>query len=256
MSNNITFVTAIYDIYNEKEFDARKTKENRIARFEEIASTGINIVLFCCSKYHQLLQSTLTKYSNVKLLDVINLSDTLIYKLSETYEKETNKKLDLPMARHSIKDSREYMILMNSKIEFMKRAIDINIWNSNLFFWFDFSISYLFQNKNSTLNKLINLSSEEFENKVYIPGCWEPNYNDYINNLNWRYAGSVFFGKKETLLSFYNLSINLFPHFLKKYNKLIWEVNYWFWLELNYKFQPKWYLVNHDDTLITNIKGT
>ena len=254
MSNNITFVTAIYDIYNEKDFDERKTKENRIARFEELASTGIQISLFCCNKYNELLKETLNKYNNVKLLEVIDLNNTIISKLCQEYEIKNNIKLQLPSTRHPIKDSREYMILMNSKIEFVKKAIDINIWNSNIFFWIDFSISYLFNNKNQCFNKLLQLSTFEFNNNIYIPGCWQQINNDFINNINWRFAGSFFFGSKEKLISFYNLSINLFPIFLKIYNKLIWEINYWYWLEIYYQFKPNWYLVNHDDSLILNIQ--
>jgi hypothetical protein len=253
MSNNITFVTAIYDIYNEKDFDERKTKENRIARFEELASTGIQISLFCCNKYNELLKETLNKYNNVKLLEVIDLSNTTISKLCQQHELDNNIKLDLPSSKHPIKDSREYMILINSKVEFTKKAIDINIWNSNIFYWIDFSIFYVLNNKTLCSNKLTNLKYINYHNNLYIDGCWSQNYYDFTNNVNWRFCGGIFYGTTDCINNFYDAYIKYFPQFLKQYNKLVWEVNFWHWLEINGYLKPQWYQADHNDSIILNI---
>ena len=253
-----TFVSAIFDIFNNKDekIDIRKSKQKRISYFEELAQTGIKIVLFCCPVYEILLQPTLAKYSNVKLLSVIKFEDLLAYKLCHNYENKFQKQLTLPFNRSEIKDSREYMILINSKVEFVRRAIEANIFNSQYFCWIDFSILYLFNEREQPLAKLKYISNQSvFQNKkcIITPGCYEKNNNDYLNKVNWRFCAGILIGDKESLLEFTATAINMFPIFLSITNKLIWEVNYWNWLEQSNIFNPNWYQTNFSQSIINNI---
>ena len=253
-----TFVSAIFDIYNNKddEVDIRKSKQKRLDRFEELAKTGIQIVLFCCPVYELLLQPMLAKYSNVKLLFVIKFQDLLAYKIINNYENKFQKQLTLPFNRSEIKDTREYMILMNSKAEFIRRAIEANIFNSQYFCWIDFSILYMFPEREAPLAKLKHISNQAgFNNKkcIIMPSCNQKNNNDYLNEINWRFCGGFFVGDKESLLEFTATAINMFYIFLSITNKLIWEVNYWNWLEQGSMFNPTWYQANFSQYIINNI---
>lgn len=253
-----TFVSAIFDIYNNKDqdIDVRKSKQKRISYFEELAQTGIQIVLFCCPVYEILLQPTLAKYSNVKLLFVIKFEDLIAYQIINNYENKFQKQLTLPFNRSEIKDSREYMILINSKVEFVRRAIEVNIFNSQYFCWIDFSILYMFSEREAPLAKLKHISNQlVFQNKkcIITPGCYEKNNNDYLNEVNWRFCATILIGDKESLLEFTATAINMFPIFLSITNKLIWEVNYWNWLEQGNMFNPIWYQTNFSQNIINNI---
>ena len=250
----ITFVTAIFDICKEEQFDLRKTKQKRIQYFEEVASTGIFICIFCCPKYKILLNDILIKYTNIKLVEVLTLNKTNIYKICNDYEISNNKFLELPLNRHMEKDIKEYMILMNSKIEFLKKSIDINYFNSKFFCWFDFSILYIFKNKTDSLNKFKELSYTNFsKNFICIPGCWNRNNYDYLNNIVWRFCGGIMLGDKQSLIDFYNNCMQYFPIFLQQTNKLVWEINFWYWLETIEIFNPIWVNADHNDSIINNL---
>lgn len=261
---SVTYVSAIVDIYNgnDKEVDIRKTKEARINRFKELAQSGIQFVLFCCPTYYPLLTDMLKEYTNVKLLDVVKLSDLLVYKLCQTYEANYKEQLSLPMNRSLVKDTREYMILMNSKVEFLLRAINANIYNTNYFCWIDFSYFYMIneqKDKDDVINKLLYLNRQLINNSnkqfIMIPGSNNINNisKDYLNSINWRFYGMPLIGDKHSLLDFCNKCFNLFPLFLQITNKLIWEVNYWMWMEQNGYFSPQWYHGRFDKSIITNI---
>jgi len=145
------------------------------------------------------------------------------------------------------------MYLMNSKIDFVKKTIDINPFSSKFFAWFDFSLPYIFKN-DKTIQDIKKLSETTFINSfLAMPGCWHYmfyNINYIKNNICWRFCGGFFIGDKESLIDFYNLSILNFNEFLTQTNTLLWEVNYWCWLESYKHFKPTWYLADHDDSII------
>ena len=143
---------------------------------------------------------------------------------------------------------------MLSKLEFIKKTIDVNPYNSENFCWFDFSLPYIFKDMNNTLLKIKKISDYQFKDKfIYMPGCWHFKIND-INNLKnnivWRFCGGFLIGDKHSLMHFYVTSYEFFLDFLFKTRTLVWEVNYWAWLEGNNLIKPIWYLADHNDTIV------
>ena len=65
--------------------------------------------------------------------------------------------------RNELKDTKNYMFLMLAKLEFLKKTIDLNPYNSDYFCWFDFSLPYIFKDMNNTLLKIKNISNTEFK---------------------------------------------------------------------------------------------
>jgi hypothetical protein len=180
------------------------------------------------------------------------IEDLEIYKLGNPYS-EFQK---LPINRGVKKDTKKYMALMLGKLEFVKKAIDINPFNSNYFFWFDFSIAYIFKNKDKTLLKIKEISNLNFkDNFICIPGCWDfkIKIGDLKNHIVWRFCGGLLFGDKESLIDFYQKSNDHFLSFLEQNKMLLWEVNYWAWLESFNLISPIWYLAGHDDSMFMNI---
>ena len=249
-NNTVTFVTNIFHIY-EKNYHPEKTIEWRINNFKLLAQTGINICLYVCDIYKPLINDFIAQYSNVKIIELnVPYIETQIYKLCQI------DNLELPYVRNNEKDTKEYISLMNCKIEFVNDAIKKNPFNNNVFSWIDFSIAYLFKNKNNTLKQLENLGKNNYVNTfLAIPGCYTNKlyYNDVsniLNNVNWRFCGSFFIGDKESIINFYNLYIDVYKIFVEKYKKLIWEVNIWAYMEATYKLPCIWYLAGHNDSII------
>lgn len=254
--SSITFVTCFLDIYEESEIiktTEKKSLEKRLFYFKELASTGIQICLYISSNMENSIIPITNQYKNIKY-KIVNLNNLHIWKTVNEY------KVTLPMNRCMIKDSFEYITLMNSKIEFMEYAIRENPWNSSHFTWIDFNIFYIIKNPTYCKKWLQFLSSLKLkDNFLTIPGCFSHsrpfhkennNLNQLLDNIYWRFCGGFFIGDKNSILEFYELYNLHFPLFLKIYGKLIWEVNFWSWLESFTDWKPIWYSADHNDSIL------
>jgi hypothetical protein len=255
--NMTTFVTAIFNLKNSKPNDYRKSLENRLKYFEELISYNINISIICCPYYEPYIRKLIEKYHNVKLIDVMNLSDTVVYKICDEYEKN-NEPLYLPNVRDNDKDDREYLILMNSKIEFVKKAIDVNIWNSKYFCWIDFSIKYMIHDENIfkiNINKLkyYEMPLSESTN-IIIPGIETKKEIIYWHPW-WRYSGTIFYGYKDDLSHFYEMNCKYFKEFIETKSLLTWEITMWAWYEWIGIINPIWVHGRHDDSIISFVNN-
>ena len=248
MPYNTTFVTCFMNIYDTV-IDNRTT-EWRISQFREIAETGIYICVYGCEQTMPYLREFVAQYPNVILMDLgMSYKDLLIHKLC--YEPD----LSLPDCRNATKDTAEYMALMHSKIEFVYNAIKQNPWNTANFAWMDFSMSYMFKRRNGSLAWLKELSQLAFPSTFFaIPGCWDKINNDSVdkilNSIHWRFCGTFFIGDAESINELHNLYMEYYPKFLGEYKKLIWEVNFWAYLEGVCGWSPTWYSSDHNDRII------
>lgn len=244
-----TFVTAYLKVYDE-EYDISRTFENRLNHFMLLLELGINICIFTEPELRNKFNELETKYKNLKIIKSLSINDLELYKIGN----ENLELCNLPDNRNEMKDTKNYMFLMLAKLEFLKKAIDINPYNSEYFAWFDFSLPYIFKDMNNTLFKIKNISNIEFkEDFIYLPGCWNFKINniDYLtNNIVWRFCGGFLIGDKRSLIHFYIISHDYFLSFLSQTRKLVWEVNYWAWLESLGLIAPKWYLADHNDTIV------
>lgn len=250
--SSLTFVTAYLKAYDE-EFDITRRFESRLKHFMSLLQLGINICIFIEPEFEENFRKLESEYPNLKVIQVMKVEDLELYKLCN----ENNLDYDLPINRNKDKDTKKYMFLILGKIEFTKKAIDINPYNSEYFSWIDFSLPYVFKDSENTLKKIKNISTLEFQSEfLYIPGCWNFKVNDidYIrNNVIWRFCGGYFIGDKNSIVNFYNISNNYFLEFLNQTKTLSWEVNYWAWLEGTGLFSPTWYLADHNDSMIINM---
>ena len=117
--SSIFFVTCLLNIYEDKFYDERNI-EWRIAKFAEIASTGISIILHFSADYFAILHKLVFDiFPNVMIGRVLSIQDT------QAYIKYASNiaSVHLPIFRNEKKDTFEYLCLMNSKTEFMGDAI-------------------------------------------------------------------------------------------------------------------------------------
>ena len=249
MKSNITFVTCYLQIYD-IDYDDSKTFEKRLELFMKIVELGVNISVFISPEYENTFNNITKKYNNIKVIEVLSIDELIFTKMTNNNKEYCN----LPEIRNIIKDSPNYMTLMNSKTEFLYKTIIANPFNTEYFAWFDFSLPYIFKNLNTTLMEFKKLSLQNYIGSfIAIPGCLNFKINDVNwikNTVVWRFCGGFLIGDKNSLLNFYNVSINYFPNFLKLTNNVLWEVNYWAWLEGCGYISPLWFLADHNDTII------
>ena len=244
-----TFVTSFIILEN-----VVKPLSWRIEKFLDIVKTGINICVYVGFSVEDEILEIASQYPNVKLMKTFCIVDLFAYKACAGIYN-----LELPHTNNVNKDTKEYMIMMNAKIEFVNETMKQNPFNTDYFAWIDFSISHVFSSKNY-INLLNDINSMKYETRfLAIPGCNNKIMNredgntelcDELQSICWRFCGGFFWGDKNSLVEFYNLYIDYFPKFILKYNKLVWEVNFWAWLELNSDWCPDWYLADHNDSII------
>lgn len=245
----ITFVTSFFHIFTE-EFDGRKTTQWRIERFKEIADSGIPICIYVSNDFVDTIQSL--GYQNVKIMSGMEIQDLWVY--GET------KKFDysLPVLRNEQKDIEEYIFMMYSKLDFLKDTMERNPWNTDSFAWIDFNVSHIFQDKSKCTEYLKIISRQQIkENTLVIPGCWEKEREvNLYETICWRFCGGFFVGDKNGINQFYEKYRAHYPEFIQTHHKLVWEVNFWAWLEKNKHLSVQWYYADHTDEIVSNIPSS
>jgi len=248
----VTFVSCFVKIYQQEPFEY-KNMLWRIEQFEYIANLDVDICIYgdeTTTPYLEVLQQ---KYPNVRLLEMtIPYKETVLHKLCYT------PGLSYPERRLDTKDNQEYMGLMNAKMEFVRDAIEKNPFESQTFAWMDFSMAYIFKNKETTLPLLEKLAKKAYNAPfMAIPGCWQPispNDNGALTTaIHWRFCGTFFMGDARTLMDFYRIYVEHYPRCIEDTQKWLWEVNVWAWLEANTEWSPRWYLADHNDRIISEL---
>lgn len=247
MSSNITFVTSWFHIYKDYIVE-NKTDEWRIEHFKNILYTGIQLCIYISPEKYGQIHALSKEYKNLKIMKVMNLEETHTYKYCEKYKEK------LPEIRCKEKDTFEYMVINNCKIEFVSDTIDKNPYKSTHFSWIDFNISYIFNDLNKSLNYLKYISTRNFKNNIFIiPGCYQKKIDiDYsiIKHPCWRFCGGFFIGDKKSIKNFYNIYYNSLQEFLEKYNCNVWETNIWAYIEASKNWNSDWYDADHNDSIL------
>lgn len=241
--SSITFVTSFFNIYN-------IDNSPKYSNFIKLAESGIQICLYTDKRcYNQLLK--MNKYSNVKLMQPIQLEDTIIYKICKNID------YSLPNIRNKKKDTEKYIISKHTKLELLNKTICENPWNSTHFAWIDFSCIRIFKNEEEIINQISILSKRTFIEKLFIiPQSMKMleknNVENILNNIYWRFISKFFLADSNSITNLFKLHIQYFEDFLQQHKILIWEINFWAWLESNHDWKPNLYLIN-DYSEIFNI---
>jgi hypothetical protein len=106
-------------------------------------------------------------------------------------------------------------------------------------------------NAYDTLKELSHLNITT--NFLAIPGCVDTDTTEnsrLIKEIYWRFCGGFFIGDKMSLLEMYDIQFKYLPIFFDQYKTMVWEVNYWAWLEANTEWKPFWFKADHNDSII------
>jgi hypothetical protein len=244
----VTFVTSFLDLEEDRSKD--KSVEKCFTFFKKLVDSGIHICVFISKRYYEMAKEICEGRKNVCLMTTIELSDLWTYKTTKEYAD-----ISLPDVRTEHHDTYNFLVLMNSKIEFVSKAIQVNPFNTTHFSWIDFSICHVIKSE-TTLEKLYTYSISLLKNKMLLfPACWPKERVDQhlhilYTNVLWRFCGGFFIGDKDSLTEFNIIYQKYYKIFLEEKKRLVWEVNFWAWLEKNNYFTPDYYIANHDDSIV------
>lgn len=152
------------------------------------------------------------------------------------------------------KDTLDYILTMCMKTEWMKIAINKNIFNTNNFIWIDFGIKYIMKNLTDEefVCKIENFNSKSYD-KVRVASIWKLDsiYNiDVYKNIMWFFAGGIFGGDREKLLLFSKKVKEECVKIISERHSIMWEVNIWY---IVYKNNPElfdYYYSNHNISML------
>jgi hypothetical protein len=105
------------------------------------------------------------------------------------------------------KDTMEYIFVQCYKTEWVRRAIELDIYNTEQYIWVDFGIFHMIKSDSVFKNGIFSMCQKEYS-RLRISCC---KFREYIcpynvyKRLTWNFAGSVFGGDKKSLITFANI---------------------------------------------------
>ena len=153
------------------------------------------------------------------------------------------------------KDNIDFMFVMCHKTEWIRRAIELNPFQSENFIWIDFGIKKIEHCSEELFVEKLNRLRDKKYDKVRIGSIWNlsANYNiDILKQVAWYFAGGVFGGDTRSLLTFADLMKAKCTEIIEQHHTITWEVNIWYLLyrDHTHLFDP--YPSNHNHLLIDN----
>tara|TARA_E500000178_G_C16837246_1_gene668879 strand:- start:231 stop:929 length:699 start_codon:yes stop_codon:yes gene_type:complete len=147
------------------------------------------------------------------------------------------------------KDSNFFFSVMCNKTEWLRQAVELQLYEGDQYIWIDFGIFKIF-------NQDVQISNlEKCYEKVRIAHIWDLNINyssNIMKEINWYFAGGVFGGNKNKLIQFADIMKQTTLDFIKENNYLVWEVNLWYMIYKQHKelFDP--YACDHNNSIVNN----
>lgn len=238
-----TFVTAFLDLREDRSKD--KSWHRCVDLFHQLAATGISLHCFISQTVKDAMELPLSPNVYYENIELYNL---------QTYTCIQGVHYDVPTTNTPHHDTANFMILMNAKTEFMRRAVKEDHFQTTHFAWIDFSIFHVFRSDPSAASKFLQvLAHSALQPKcLYFPGCWgKGTASDVLfKQINWRFCGGFFLGDRESVLSFANIHAAYFPIIVRMQRKLVWETNIWHYLELYHGLQVDWFPADHNERII------
>jgi len=228
--------------------------DRRVRHLQKLIDIGLPIVIFVTSDTKHLL---IEKENNLVRLVVLPNS---FFKSSFMYltavQSSTRK---LPKHRLEPKDTFDYMSYQHSKVEFIYQASVLNFFHTDFFAWCDYDMMKNY-NVSKTLKHLYlnGLVADETDpqHQIFFPGCWDFKNKsvqaEICEKICWRFCGVFFLGTKESIVHLHTLYLAYYETFLKTYQTMVWDVNFWAYLEQEKGWKPTVYKANHDASLVEN----
>jgi len=154
------------------------------------------------------------------------------------------------------KDTVEYMMTMCYKTEFVRKAIQMNLFKSSQFIWMDLGIKHMITcNDDKFSEKVLRLKDLEYKDNVRIPAIWNPDniYSvDIYKDISWYFAGSLFGGNVKSLITFADVTKKTCLKVIKERKMLMWEINIWYIIYKMDRWKFLYYFSKHDNAILDN----
>lgn len=246
-TTNLVFITAFIDLGAEH---TEKSAATRLEHFRTLASSGIDLIVFVSPSYMGMAEGLQAEYPNILRIEPVDMESLAAVQTIRSFPS-----LELPSSLTAHKDTHGFLELMLSKVDFVHAAMAFT--NASHLAWIDFNIAHVF----TSVEALHALEQLGHRRKLRTPllalaAIWGKHTNadlaSLLSAVNWRFAGGFFVGDRRSVDSWYALCADTLPLFLVQTNTLVWEVNFWAWLEETYphSFNPYAYTSDHDNSLV------
>jgi len=242
----LVFVTAWIDLGAEH---IEKTPASRLDHFKRLASSGISLFVFTSPSNIDVMEKVRIEFPNIVGLRSVEMDEFQSVRTIRSFID-----LRLPTSLNDNKDTHGFLELMLAKIDFVYQALAYT--DATHLAWIDFNIAHVFDDSINALESLQDLQQRDLEpHLLTFPVIWNRsdfNMEELIQRVNWRFAGGLFLGDRYSLEQWYKLCSDTLRLFLAQTQTLVWEVNFWAWLENAYpnSFRPQVYTSDHDNSLV------
>lgn len=157
------------------------------------------------------------------------------------------------------KNTKEFLLVMWNKTEYMREAILLNPFHTEHFVWVDFGIRYVCTHTTDEqfvhiLNHFSHPANCNHET-VRIGGIWEPSRFFFTMNpltqVLWYFAGGVFGGHATALKYFWAEMRHVCDALVFEHSTGTWEVNLWYFIYQKFPRLFDIYPCDHNESLLT-----
>ena len=228
------FVTALLDLREDR--SKERSMDSRLQHFNRLAATGIPLLLFLSSTYAAMVNPS----ANVTVVE-LELENLLTYQ-------QVPEGVKMPVHRTVHHDTRNFMILMNAKLEMATRALAFT--QATHVAWIDFNVCHVFRGTEGLRRLKLIAKSHLKETMFAVPGCWPSGVglDRLFDAVNWRFCGGFFLADRDSLVKAHTLFHELWPIVVRE-KGLTWEVNMWAYMESK-GWAPSWFKGDHNDSLV------
>jgi hypothetical protein len=168
-----------------------------------------------------------------------------------------SKTSGLPRVRSDSKDTKEFMILMNAKTEFIKRVKESGV-TADHFLWIDAGIGKIFRDPVTSYNRLATILARRGalpSDAIVVPGCWERGagevtaFDALLTRVSWRFCGGVVVVPRGLVDLFHYHILAACEEIRVRSGLAIWEVNVWDYLESTGRMAFQWKKGDHNERL-------
>ena len=247
---NLLYVTAICDCYKNPNFDevemtsiwseAWLTMSFRLKNLKLLLDSMMPIVVFVEDRYVEYL----TDVPSTATIIPFSLNDI------DSYQKIVTSTAVLPSIRNEVKDTLEYLGLMNSKIDFLLMARNLNPDVEN-FCWIDCGIFKIVNDYQYAYDQMkafqnISLSTAFLGPHGSAPMLDEPEL--ITDGIYWRFLGGLFLIRNDSFLEIKEL-IDQTLEYILELSLVTWEVNIWAIVEASRPDLFGSYYAEHNDSM-------